>query len=132
GLVALLAGGRVRGGHQPAELRQADRARLPGDAGLGQDRARAEAAGGSDRAHARAVCGSATEAGGDRGRLIGWRGRFLPSVEMTGTDCHFARREKSPDTPARRPRDAPCAILRTNTGILWREAMNAIHESPSE
>ena len=39
-LLALLAGGRVRSGHQPAELRQAVRARLSGNAGLGQDRAR--------------------------------------------------------------------------------------------
>ena len=40
GFVALLAGRRIPGRHQPAELRQAVRARLPGNAGLGQDRAR--------------------------------------------------------------------------------------------
>src|SRR5690606_33585319 len=56
GLLALLARGRVRGRHQPAELRQAVRTRLPGDAGLGQDRARAAAARGGDRAHAAEIC----------------------------------------------------------------------------
>ncbi len=44
GLLALLAGRRLRGGREPAELRQAVRARLPGDAGLGQDRPRPGAA----------------------------------------------------------------------------------------
>ena len=44
GLVALLAGRRLRGRQEPAELRQAVRARLPRDARLGQDGARARAA----------------------------------------------------------------------------------------
>ena len=54
-LLALLAGGRLPRGHQPAVLRQAVRARLPGDAGLEQDRARPEAAGPRHRAHRRQV-----------------------------------------------------------------------------
>ena len=39
GLLALLAGRQLPGRHQPAQLRQAVRARLPGDAGLEQARA---------------------------------------------------------------------------------------------
>ncbi len=50
-LVALLAEGRVPRRHQPAQLRQADPARLAGDLGLGQEPAGARAARGPDRAH---------------------------------------------------------------------------------
>ena len=56
-------------GHQPAELRQAVRARLPGDAGLGQDRARPAPAGRGDRTHARQVRRGAAETGGHQRRL---------------------------------------------------------------
>ena len=45
GFVALLAGGHLRAGHEPALLRQAVRARLPRDARLEQDAARPAAAG---------------------------------------------------------------------------------------
>ena len=55
GLVALLAGRRLRGRQEPAELRQAVRARLPGDAGLGQDGARPGAAAGGGREDLREV-----------------------------------------------------------------------------
>ena len=49
GLLPLLARRPVPARHQPAELRQAVRARLPGDPGLGQDPARARAAPGDHR-----------------------------------------------------------------------------------
>ena len=55
GFVALLAGRHVSARHEPAELRQAVRARLPGDAGLGQAPARAETAARSHRADQREV-----------------------------------------------------------------------------
>ena len=51
-----------RVGHQPAELRQAVRARLSGDAGLEQEGARTEAAGRDHRAHQREVSRSARAA----------------------------------------------------------------------
>lgn len=57
-------------GHQPAELRQAVRARLSGDAGLGQDRTGPEPAGRSDRAYACEICRGVAEVGGYFGRLM--------------------------------------------------------------
>ncbi len=55
GLLALLASRRVPRGNQPAELRQAVRARLPRDAGLGQASARSIAAGRDHRQDKRQV-----------------------------------------------------------------------------
>ena len=52
------------------ELRQAVRARLPGNAGLEQDRARPESARGGHRPHPRQVRRGTTAPGRDHGRLI--------------------------------------------------------------
>src|SRR5437867_5636261 len=56
GFVAFLAKGRIYGRAEPAELRQAIRARLSRDAGLGQNSARSASAEGSDRKDFREVC----------------------------------------------------------------------------
>ena len=56
GFLALLAGGRIPRRHQPAELRQAVRARLSGNARLEQDSAGAEGAGRRDPPHRREIC----------------------------------------------------------------------------
>src|SRR5262249_56896373 len=96
-LLAILAARRVGAGIEPAELRQAVRARLPGDARLGQTAARAGSAAGRGGTHARDIRGGAHPV--ERARARGDVLTEKPSAVMEGTPSRREREQlRSPRT----------------------------------
>src|SRR5436309_8874946 len=87
GLVAVLAKGPICRRTEPAEFRQTVRARLPRDARLGQDSARAAIAKGSDRKDFGEICRSISPP--DRSRA---RERVDNPIQRS---CHVERSETS-------------------------------------
>src|SRR5207302_6241821 len=117
GLLALLARRQLSRGREPAELRQAVRTRLPGDARLEQAGAGTETATRDHRAHQRQVPRGARAPDGrrfDRVATADPRGRMTSSQDAAG--------EAAAGAPPRRPHRFPWR---------WSAYLDCAHVPPS-